>query len=96
MDALMILKHTHIMEIIHQVSIVKPYGYVDSDYTGDITTQKLVIWLAIILTGAHIAYKFKSQPTIDHIVTEDEFTDTTDCSKIAPWLRNILNEVGVI
>ena len=60
MDAPMVQKYTHIMEPINQVSIVEPYGYVDLNWDGDMTTRKLVTGLAIMLAGAPIAYRIKS------------------------------------
>ena len=48
-----------------------------------------------MLAGSYIAYKSKSKPTIVHSMTEAEFSAAIYYSKIAQYLRIILNELGI-
>ena len=88
-----ILNDNHNMAAISQVSHFEPYVYVDSDWEADEKIRKSVTGLVVMLAGAPIAYKIKSQTILAHSTTEVEFATATDCVKTALYLRNIFEEI---
>lgn len=71
------------------------YGYVDSDWAGDIQTRKSVSGIAFLLAGAAIVYKTLHQKSVALSSTEAEFYALAEAGKIALYIRSILNELGI-
>ena len=71
------------------------YGYVDSDWAGNILTRKSVSGIAFLLAGAAIVYKTLHQKSVALSSTEAEFYALAEAGKIALYIRSILNELGI-
>ena len=71
------------------------YGFVDSDWAGDVKHRHSVSGIAIFLAGAVIAYKSKFQKTIALSSTEAEFSAACEAGKIILYLRSILEDLDI-
>ena len=71
------------------------YGYMDSDWAGDVSHRRSVSGIAILLAGAVVSYKSKLQPTVALSSTEAEFAAASEAGKIVLYLRTILEEINV-
>ena len=71
------------------------YGFVDSDWAGDVSHRHSVSGIAIFLAGAVVAYKSKFQKTVALSSTEAEFSAACEAGKIILYLRSILEELQV-
>jgi hypothetical protein len=70
-------------------------GLVDAAYANDTKTRKSITGYIFSLAGGAIAYKSKLQPTVATSSTEGEFYAAIHASKVAKYLRSILDELGL-
>ena len=71
------------------------YGYVDSDWSGNVKTQKSLSGICLMLGNATVISKTLHQKTIALSSTEVEFYALSEAGKLTLYLRSILNEFGI-
>ena len=71
------------------------YGYVDSDWGGNVDTRKSISGVAIILGGAVVAYKTINQKSVALSSTEAEFYALAEAGKMMLYIRSILNDLAL-
>eukprot|EP00253_Pinus_taeda_P012953 PITA_12953 len=70
------------------------YGYVDTDYAGDLDKRRSTTGYAFTLVGGAISWMSKLQETVALSTTEAEYIAASDVSKEAIWLKGLLDEIG--
>ena len=76
-------------------SLQHTYGYVDSDWAGNIKTRKSVSGISFILAGALIVYKTINQKTVSLSSTKAEFYALSEAGKVALYIRSIPDELHI-
>ena len=71
------------------------YGYVDSDWAGNIETRKSVSGISFIIAGAPIVYKTINQKTVALSSTKAEFYALSEAGKLTLYIRSILEELHI-
>ena len=96
------LKPSTTPRIYHQQSIPLPtkdptklIGSADSDWASDTESRKSVSGIVMHLAGGAVHYKTRYQQVVAHSSTEAEFVAACDASKIALYLRSILEDIGI-
>ncbi|TYK03226.1 Retrovirus-related Pol polyprotein from transposon TNT 1-94 [Cucumis melo var. makuwa] len=70
------------------------YGYVDSDYAGDLDKRRSLIGFTFVLGGNVISWKSNLQPVVTLSTLEAESIAMTEAVKETIWLKGILEELG--
>ena len=68
---------------------------VDSDYANDVKHRRSVTGISIKIGGGAVFYKTRFQPTVALSSTEAEFIAACEAAKIIPYVRSILDDVGI-
>ncbi|KAH9762156.1 hypothetical protein KPL70_000706 [Citrus sinensis] len=71
------------------------YGYVDSDYAGDLDRKRSLTGYMFFLDGCLINWKASLQHVVALSTTEAEYTAATEAVKEALWLRGLITELGM-
>ena len=71
------------------------YGYVDSDWAGNVTTRKSLSGICLMLGNATVIYKTIHQKAIALSSTEAEFYALSEAGKLTLYLRSILDELRI-
>ena len=69
------------------------FGYVDTDWAGDVEHRRSVTGLGFMLAGAAVHYKTRYQGSVAGSSTEAEFVGGYDAGKGALYIRSILDEI---
>ena len=78
-----------------QHDMTKAYGYVDSDWAGNVKTRKSLSGITLMLGNATVIYKTLHQKSIALSSTEAEFYALSEAGKLTLYLRSILNELDI-
>jgi len=71
-------------------------GFCDADWAGDTNDRRSTTGYVFLVGEGVISWKCKKQPTIALSTTEAEYMATSQCTKEAIWLRNLLADVGCV
>ncbi|KAH9648891.1 hypothetical protein KPL70_025781 [Citrus sinensis] len=71
------------------------WGYVDSDYAGDLNRRRSLTGYLFMLNGCLINWKANLQHIVALSTTEAEFTAATEAAKEAIWLKGLITELGL-
>jgi hypothetical protein len=71
-------------------------GYVDSDFQGCMDTSRSTTGWIFLLGGAPVSWCSQRQKTISHSSCEAEYIAASEASREAVWLKEFINEIGVI
>ena len=74
---------------------IKPIGYVDADYGGDLDTCHLTGSYVFTMAGGAVSWSSKRQPTIALSTTKAEYMALTCGAQQAMWMQNWLLEVDL-
>jgi hypothetical protein len=69
-------------------------GFIDASYAVDPKTRRSITCIVFCFGGAAIAYKSKLQVTVATSSAESEFYAAVHATKIAKYLRSVLDELG--
>ncbi|KAK3000288.1 hypothetical protein RJ639_023744 [Escallonia herrerae] len=70
------------------------FGFVDSDYAGDLDSRRSTIGYIFTFIGGPICWKSVLQSTIALSITEAEYMSLTEVAKEALWLKRLVEELG--
>ena len=73
---------------------MKPQGYVDADFAGDINSRKGTTRFIFTLGGIAISWASNLQKIVTLSTTEAESVATTEAGKEMIWLHGFLDELG--
>ena len=71
------------------------WGYVDSDYAGDLDRRRSQTGYMFMLNGCLISWKASLQHVVALSTTEAEYTAATEAVKEALWLKGLISELGI-
>jgi transposase InsO family protein len=71
-------------------------GYCDADWAGDVNERRSTTGYVFFVGDGAISWNCKRQPTIAVSTTEAEYMATSHCLKEALWLRQLLEDVGLV
>lgn len=71
------------------------FGYVDSDYAGDLDKRRSLTGYVFTLSGCAISWKATLQSTIALSTTEAESMAAAEAVKEAIWLRGLVCDLGL-
>jgi len=69
------------------------YGYVDSDYAGDLDRRRSLTCYLFILRGCAVSWKATLQATVALSTTEAEYMAISEAVKEAIWVRQLVGEL---
>ena len=70
------------------------WGYVDSDYVGDLDRIRSLTGYVFMLSGCVVNWKFALQHVVALSTTEAEYTAATEVVKEALWLKGLISKLG--
>src|SRR2546430_13080399 len=79
--------------LIHQPAMALS-GYCDADWAGDVDTRRSTTGYVFTLSDGAISWASRRQKTIALSSTEAEYMSTTEATKEACWLRQLLADIG--
>ncbi|KAH9649108.1 Integrase catalytic domain-containing protein [Citrus sinensis] len=87
-------------DLAHVLSVVTGkiaglYGYVDSDYAGDLDKRRSLTGYMFFLDGCLVNWKASLQQVVALSTTKAEYTAATEAIKEALWLRGLITELGM-
>jgi hypothetical protein len=71
-------------------------GFCDADWAGDTNDRRSTTGYVFLVGRGSISWKCKKQSTIALSTTQAEYMATTQCTKEAIWLRQLLADVGYV
>lgn len=74
---------------------IKPTGYVDSDYGGDLDTRRSTSGYVFMMAGGPVSWSSKHQQTVSLSTTEAEYISMTRSSQQSLWMHNFMAEIGL-
>ncbi|EIW72356.1 hypothetical protein TREMEDRAFT_26101, partial [Tremella mesenterica DSM 1558] len=70
-------------------------GYADADWGGDLDTRRSTTGYVFKVYGGVVAWKSRRQPTVALSTTEAEYMASSDATRQAVWLRQLLDDLGL-
>ncbi|XP_073133292.1 uncharacterized protein [Henckelia pumila] len=95
-DILKYLRRTKNMFMVYGEGELKLEGYTDSSFQTDVDDSKSTSGFVFILNGGVVSWKSSKQDTVADSTTEAEYIAASDASKEAVWMRNFVQELGII
>ncbi|KAJ3552615.1 hypothetical protein NP233_g12840 [Leucocoprinus birnbaumii] len=74
---------------------VDPYGYVDSDFAGDVESRKSTEGNVFFVAGGPVSWASKRQETVALSTVEAEYMAFTRATQQALWLKKFFDELGL-
>ena len=74
---------------------IKPVGYVDADFGGDLDTQRSTGGYVFTMAGGAVSWSSKRQPTVALSTTEAKYMALTCGAQQAMWMFNWLLDVDL-
>lgn len=68
-------------------------GYSDADSAGDLETRRSTTGFMLTLNGAAVCWGSKSQATVSHSTTEEEYVAASVAAKEAIWRQRLLLDI---
>ena len=72
---------------------VRPLGWVDADFAGDLDTRRSTSGEVFMMSGGPVSWSSKKQATVALSTTEAEYVALTRSSKQAMWMYSFLDEL---
>jgi hypothetical protein len=72
---------------------IRPVGWVDADYAGDLDTRRSTSGEVFMMSGGPVSWSSKKQATVALSTTEAEYVALTRSSKQATWMYSFLDEL---
>ena len=90
------LKRTRDYMLVYQAEDLLPIGYTDSDFMSDRDSRKSTSGYVFTLGGGAISWRSVKQSCIADSTMEAEYVAASEAAKEAVWLRNFLNDLGIV
>ena len=74
---------------------IKPIGYVDADYRGDLDTHRSTLGYIFMMVGGPVSWSSKHQQMVALSTMEAEYMAMMHHSQQALWMHNFLLEIGL-
>jgi Reverse transcriptase (RNA-dependent DNA polymerase)/gag-polypeptide of LTR copia-type/GAG-pre-integrase domain len=74
---------------------LKPIGFVDADFGGDVDTRRSTAGYVFFMAGAPVSWSSRRQPTVALSTTEAEYMGMTKAAQQSLWMHSFLSEVGL-
>jgi hypothetical protein len=74
---------------------IKPIGYVDADYAGDLETRRSTSGEVFMMSGGPVSWSSKKQATVALSTVEAEYVALTRSAKQAVWMYSFLGELAM-
>jgi hypothetical protein len=71
-------------------------GYADASFDTDLDDSKSQIGYVYILNGGAVSWRSYKQSVIAHSTTEAEYMVASEASREGVWIRNFIDELGVV
>ena len=75
--------------------IIRPSGYSDSDFAGDVDGRRSTTGFVFSLGSGPISWTSKRQTEVAQSSSEAEYRALAEAAKEAQWLRHLLSDMGV-
>ena len=75
---------------------LKPIGWVDADYGGDVDSRKSCMGYVFIQAGGPTAWSAQYQPTVALSMTKAEYMAVPHAAKQILWMDSEIEEVGYL
>ncbi|ELR12335.1 retroelement pol polyproteinlike, putative [Acanthamoeba castellanii str. Neff] len=85
----------HLLRSDYSASRLIPQVYCDTDWGGDVNTQRLMTGIVCTLLGALIHWSLKSQRCIALSTCEAEYNALTEAAKQSVYLHDICDDLGL-
>ena len=72
------------------------FGYVDSDYAGDLDKRRSTTGYVFTLAGGPVCWRSTLQSTVALSTTEAEYMAATEAIKEAIWLHGLISDLGIV
>jgi hypothetical protein len=69
---------------------IKPIGYVDADYAGDLETRRSTLGEVFMMSGGPVSWSSEKQATVALSTVEAEYVALTCSAKQAMWMHSFL------
>ncbi|KAL0406275.1 UNVERIFIED_CONTAM: Retrovirus-related Pol polyprotein from transposon RE2 [Sesamum latifolium] len=96
MCILMYLKRTKDMFLIYGGGELILEGYIDANFQSDDDDAKSQLGFVFKLNGGVVAWKSSKQDTTVDYTMEAEYITTSEAAKEAVWMKNYIQELGVV
>ncbi|XP_073120320.1 secreted RxLR effector protein 161-like [Henckelia pumila] len=90
------LQRTKDMFIVYGGGELKLEGYSNSSFQSDVDDSKSTYGFIFTLNGGAVSWKSSKKDTVVDSTTEAEYIAASDEAKEAVWMRNFIQELGVI
>ncbi|XP_057788404.1 secreted RxLR effector protein 161-like [Salvia miltiorrhiza] len=90
------LRRTKDLFLIYGGGELKLEGFTDSSFQSDKDDSKSMSGFIFTLNGGAICWKSSKQETVADSTTEAEYIAASDAAKEAVWIRNFIQELGVV
>ena len=84
------------MFLIYRQGELELEGFTDSSFQSDKDDSKSVSGFVFLLNGGAVSWKSSKQATIANSTTEAEFIAANEAAKEAVWMKNFIQELGVV
>jgi hypothetical protein len=74
---------------------LRPFGYVDTDYTGNVDSSQSTEGHIFFVVGGLVSWASKRQETVALLTVEAEYIAFTWASQQALWLSKFMDEVAL-
>ena len=71
------------------------HAFADADYGGDLETRKSTTGYLFMAYGGPVAWKSRRQPTVALSTTEAEYMATSNATRQAIWIKQLLQDLGL-
>lgn len=79
----------------HWGASIRPYGYVDADYAGDVDSSRSTEGHIFFVAGGPVSWASKRQETVALSAVEAEYTAFARATQQALWLSKFMDEVAL-
>ena len=90
------LRRTKDIFLIYGGGELKLEGYTDSSFQSDVDDSKSMSGYIFNLNGGAVSWKSSKQETTADSTTEAEYIAASDAAKEAVWIRNFIQQWGVV
>ncbi|XP_073316648.1 secreted RxLR effector protein 161-like [Primulina huaijiensis] len=95
-DILKYLRRTKNLFLVYGSGELKLEGYTDSSFQSEVDDSKSTSGFVFNLNGGAVSWKSSKQDTTADSTTEAEYIATSAAAKEGVWMRNFIQELGVI
>ena len=95
-DILKYLRRTKDMFLVYGSADLNLEGFTDSSFQSDVDDSKSTSGFVYMLNGGAVCWKSSKQNTTADSTTEAEYVAASEAAKEGVWLRNFIQELGVV